>query len=281
MRIHVSIVAVLMLAGTMPALAETTVTITTNRLDCKVPPPDDVAPPATPSVPAGVQALENHKYALARANFSPLADRGDAEAERAMGQLLMIDCTGLQDKEAAAAWLTKAADAGNAIAAAQLGNAYMNGNGVAQDDNKAASLLQRAADAGIEQAEANLGYLYLSGRGVPMDKYQGIAWSVKAGEQGAPAALLNIANAYWKGGALPQDPKKALYYMFAALERSTGVQRARFATTTNEISRGMSATDIQRASERARRWSPGRGSLSDVLDDAKDRRDQLAKQASH
>jgi len=281
MRIHIWVVGTLMLAGVVPALAETTVTITTNRLDCKVPPPDDVTPPATPSVPAGMQAMENHKYALARANFSPLADRGDAGAERAMGQLLMTDCTGLQDKEAAATWLTKAADAGDMRAAAQLGNAYMNGNGVAQDDNRAAPLLQKAADAGIMQAQTNLGYLYLSGRGVSIDKYQGMAWSVKAGEQGAPAALLNIANAYWKGNALPQDPKKALYYMFAGLERSTGAQRTRFAGATNEISRGMSASDIQRASERARRWSPGTGSLSDVLDDAKDRQEQLAKQASH
>lgn len=278
---YIMIGVVLVLAGMTPALADTTVTITTNGLECKVPPPDDVTPPATPSVAAGVQAVKNHKYALARANFGPLADRGDAGAERAMGQLLMTDCTGLQDKEAAAGWLNKAADAGDMMAAAQLGNAYMNGNGVAEDDNKAVSLLQKAADAGIMQAEANLGYLYLSGRGVPADKYQGIVWSVKAGEQGAPAALLNIANAYWKGGALPQDSKKALYFMSAGLERSTGPQRARFAATTNEISRGMSASDIQRASERARRWSPGPGSLSDVLDDAKDRQKQLAKQSSN
>ena len=281
MRKHLTIAVVLMLASAAPALAETTITITTNRVDCKVPPPDEVTPPATPSVSAGVQAAKNRKYALARANFAPLAAEGNAEAERAMGQLLMTDCTGLQDKEAAATWLSKAADAGDVMAAAQLGNAYMNGNGVAQDDNKAAPLLQKAADAGNMQAEMNLGYLYFNGRGVPMDKYQGVAWSVKAGDQGAPAALLNIANAYWKGGALPQDSRKALYYMFAALERSTGEQRARFASTTNEISRGMSADDIRRASDRAKRWSPGQGSLSDVLDDAKDRQKQLAKQASH
>ena len=279
MRTYLTIA--LMLAGAAPVSAETTITITTNRLDCKVPPPEEVTPPATPNVSAGFQAAKNRNYALARANFAPVAAQGNAEAERAMGQLLMLDCTGLQDKAAAANWLSKAADAGDMMAAAQLGNAYMNGNGVAQDDNKATPLLQKAADAGVMQAQTNLGYLYLNGRGVPMDKYQGMVWSVKAGEQGAPAALLNIANAYWKGGALPQDSKKALYYMFAALERSTGEQRARFASTTNEISRGMSADDIRRASDRAKRWSPGQGSLSDVLDDAKDRQKQLLKQASH
>jgi Sel1 repeat len=260
-----------------PALADTTVTITTNNVTCQVPPPAEVPAPATPSVAAGVQAARNKDFALARANFSPLAANGDAEAERAMGQLLMQDCTGLQDKDAGANWLSKAADAGNIQAAAELGNAYMTGRGVAEDDNKAIPLLQKAADAGVKEAQTNLGYLYTNGRGVPMDKYQGMVWTVKGGEQGAPAALLNIAGAYFKGGALPQDNGKAAYYIYAALERSTGAQRSRFAGTTNDISRALSAADLARASRRALSWSPGPGSLSDVLDDAKRTQARTAK----
>jgi uncharacterized protein len=254
--------------------ADTTVTITENNVSCQASTPVAVTPPATPSLPAGVQAAKNRNFAMARANFQPLAENGSVEAQRDMGTLLMQDCTGIQDKEAAATWLAKAADGGDVLAAAQLGNAYMTGNGVAQDDTKAIPLLNKAADAGNGNAEANLGYMYSVGRGVPKDKYQFMVWSVKGGEQGAPAALMNIAQAYLKGEALPQDNDKAAYYMTAATQRSTGAQHTRFLAAVNNISRQMSLADFKREAERAQRWSPGPGSLSDVLDDAARRQKQ-------
>jgi hypothetical protein len=212
--------------------------------------------------------MKNRNYALAAANLKPLAEKGDAEAQRIYGNVLMTKCTGLEDDAAGAAWLQKAADSGDAIAAGQLGQAYMNGQGVAQDDNKAFALLSKSAAAGEAPAEVSLGYLYLTGRGTPKDLYQGRVWSVKAGEQGAPMALANIANAYFKGQALPQDNDNAAYYMALAIERSTGAQRQRVQANINNIARAVSADEVRRASDRARRWSPGKGSLSDVLDDA-------------
>ncbi len=64
----------------------------------------------------------------------------NADAQRAMGQLLMQNCTGLQDKDAAVGWLTRAA-AGNVPAEVQLGHAYRLG----QDDAKAFALYSQAA----------------------------------------------------------------------------------------------------------------------------------------
>ena len=255
------------------AFADTTITITSNGVACQVPAPAAVTPPVTPSISAGVQAAKNRNFAMAQANFQPLADGGNKEAQRDMGTLLMQECTGIQDKAAAATWLSKAADGGDNLAQAELGNAYMTGTGVAQDDNKAIGLLNQAAAAGIPAAQANLGFMYLNGRGVPMDKYQAMVWSVKGGEQGAPAALFNIAQAYANGKALPRDLDKAAYYLAVAIQHATGVQRVRFSQNTN-ISRLMSAADYKRATDRAQRWSPGPGSLSDVLDDAARRQKQ-------
>ena len=256
--------------GIALAQDDMSVTITATHMACQVAPPADVPAPVTPSAAAGGAAMQNHNYALARANFkAPLADAGNAEGQRLYGALLMVDCTGIQNKEEGAKWLQKAVDAGNVVAQSQLGNAYMRGDGVAQDDNKAFALLTQAANAGNALAEINLGYLYLNGRGAPMDKYQGMVWTVKAGEQGDPAALYNIANAYFRGGALPKDNDKAAYYMWAAFNRSIPAQRNRFAGTINEINRGLSQDDLKHEAERARHWSPGPGSLSDVLDDAK------------
>ena len=256
-------------AGAALAQDDTSITITATHTACQVPPPADVPTPAIPNAAAGNAAIQNHNYALARANFKAMAEKNDAVGQRLYGALLLMDCTGIQDKEAGATWLQKAADAGDVPAEAQLGNAYMRGDGLAQDDGKAFALLTKAADAGNANAQVNLGYLYLSGRGVPADKYQGMAWSVKAAEQGFPAALFNIANGYFRGNALPKDNDKAAYYMMAGFNRSTPAQHNRFSGTINEISRGVSGDDLKREAERARRWSPGPGSLSDVLDDAK------------
>ncbi|HEX4117980.1 MAG TPA: tetratricopeptide repeat protein [Rhizomicrobium sp.] len=258
-------------AGAALAQDDTSITITATHTACQVAPPADVPAPVTPSAAAGGAAMQNHNYALARANFKALADNGNVEGQRLYGALLMVNCTGIQDKEEGAKWLQKAADAGDVPAETQLANAYMNGNGLAQDDTKAFALLTKAANAGNALAQINLGYLYLNGRGAPMDKYQGMVWTVKAGEQGFAVALFNIANAYFKGKALPQDNDKAAYYMFTAFGRSTPAQHNRFASAINEINQGMSADALKHQAERARRWSPGPGSLSDVLDDAKER----------
>lgn len=258
----------ILLALASPAFADTTVTITQTNTECHVSPPEEVAAPVKPSAAAANAAVRDHNYALARANLKPLAESGDLEGERLYGQLLMQKCTGIEDKAAAANWLGKSADGGDVVAKAELGNAYMNGNGVAQDDAKAFALFQAAAAAGNPQAEVNLGYFYLSGRGVDKDQYQGMVWTVKAAEQGFPAALFNISHAYFKGEALPQDNDKAARYMVAAMMRSTPAQKNRFAGDINSVSRAVSVDDLKHAAERAKRWSPGPGSLSDVLDDA-------------
>lgn len=148
------------------ARADTTVTVTANSTDCKVSTPAEVVS-NSPSFAAGDAAMRNKNYALAQANFRALAQKGDAEGQRAYGQLLMMKCTGLQDQAAAADWLQKAADGGDIPAAAMLGNAYMNAMGVPQDDNKAFGLVTKAATGGNAGAQVDLGYLYLSGRGTP------------------------------------------------------------------------------------------------------------------
>jgi TPR repeat protein len=267
----------LLCLGAAGARADTTVTVTATTTDCKVSTPADVVS-NSPSIAAGEAAIKNHNYALALANFRPLAEKGDADGQRAFGELLMMKCTGLQDEVAAANWLQKAADGGNIPAAAMLGNAYMNAEGVPQDDNKAFALVTKAATGGNAAAQVNLGYLYLSGRGTARDTYQGMVWTVKAAEQGNPIALSNIAQAYFRGGALPQDTDEAAYYIFVAMERSTPAQKARYVTVSNNIIRAISQRDAAYASDRAKHWSPGEGSLSRVLRDAARRRDdQQAK----
>ncbi|HZQ41429.1 MAG TPA: tetratricopeptide repeat protein, partial [Rhizomicrobium sp.] len=262
------VLGMMMLA--LPAAAQNTA-ITVPTTPCADPPkPAAAAAPVTPSIAAGVAAARSRDFALALANFKPLAEQGDANAELAMGQLLMQNCTGLQDKPAAVEWLNKAATAGNIPARNLLGLAYMTGHGVPLDDNKAFALFSQTAAAGNAVGEMELGYLYTAGRGVPQDKYQGLQWTVKAAEQGNATALGNIANAYMHGEILEKDTDRAAYFLALTNERSTPAQRAEFMGISLQIRQEVSASDLARATSRAQRWSPGAGSLRDVLSDADD-----------
>jgi TPR repeat protein len=261
---------VFLVSTALTAAAQTTAITITNSACTNPQQPADVASPAMPSVAAGSVAAANRNFALARANFRPLAENGDPDAERAMGQLLMQDCTGLQDKSAAIGWLTKAVAAGNVVAENQLGRVYMLGLGVPQDDAKAFALFSQSAAANNAVGEVELGYLYLSGRGVPQDKYQALQWMVKSGEQGNAGALGNIAHIYLKGEILERDTDRAAYFLALANQRATAGQRNELMGASREIRAAVSIEDLERATKRSQRWSPGPGSLRDVLSDAED-----------
>ena len=264
------------LVGATGVRADDAVISTIPRGECQVPKPDDVAAPVTPSVAAGTAAANSKNFALAEANFRPVAESGNADGERALGQLLMQNCTGLQDKQAAVAWLSKAADANNIPAATQLGIAYMNGDGTAQDDNKAFALLTKGAAAGNPGAERALGYLYLNGRGVAQDRYVGMLWSIKAGERADATALSNIGGAYFRGDALPQDNAKAAYYISVALLHAAPADIPRFTLNRNSVARMLSEDDMQYEAKRAKDWAPGPDSLTQVIQDAAKRRYQTS-----
>ena len=247
-----------------PAQAQTTITTTVSSVNCKLDPAD--AAPVTPNVAAGIAA--GNKFSQAYNNFQPLAQKGDPEAQRRLG-ILMMRCAGLEDRALGLSWLNKAADAGDTEAAYALGIDYMNGTGVAQDDDKAFALVSKAAQAGKMEAQGTLGYLYSSGRGTPKDIYQGVVWTVKAAEQGGVTSLFNIARNYSEGSGLPQDNDKAAYYLYAALVRVPLNQRVKWVTLQNSISSKLNLKDGKDEARRALNWAPGKDSLSDVLDDAK------------
>jgi TPR repeat protein len=247
----------------------TTVTIT-NSACTNPPPPAEVPAPATPSVAAGSAAARNRDFALARANFHPLAENGDADAQRAMGQLLMQNCTGLQDKTAAVGWLTKAVAAGNVLAEVQLAHANRLGLGLPQDDAKAFALYSQAAATANPVAQMELGYLYFTGRGVPQDRYQGLQWTVKAAEQGNAVALGNIAGAYIKGEIVARDTDRAAYFLALANERAMPAERNELVGVSQMVRAAISVEDLSRQAKRAQSWTPGTGSLSRVLSDADD-----------
>jgi len=163
------------------------------------------AAPASADVKAGVDAWQAGNFARAVAEWRPLADQGDADAQFNLGQAYKLGrgvptdmriaqswyekaanqghgqsqaILGLikfqnGDRAGAMPWLRKGADAGDARAQYVLGTAMFNGDLVSRDWPRAYALMTRAAAQGLPQATANLEQM---NRFIPLEQRQrGIA----------------------------------------------------------------------------------------------------------
>jgi TPR repeat protein len=142
--------------------------------------PAPTAPPtvAAPSVRAGIEAWAAQNWPLAIANFRPLADRGDADAQYAMAQ------------------------------------AYFLGHGVPQNSNLAEQWYERAARQGNEEAQANYGLLlFQNGR-----RREAMPWIERAAGRGDPRAQYVLGTALFNGDLVGQDLARAYALMTRAAQ---------------------------------------------------------------
>lgn len=260
--IAAAVVALFALA--VPAIAQATPACSTQTAA--------EAPKIVPNYSAGREAWLSGKLSLAAAHFRPLAEDGDAKAQTALGQILMQGGCGVTANKAEAAnWLRKAAEAHDTTAEHLYAMALMNGDGVPQDDASAFTWAKRSAEAGVSQAQVTVGYLYSTGRGVKKNRQQGIRWAVMAAEQGAPVALSNLAKSYSSGDGVPKDLHRAMFLIATALQRVPPSQwqlSQRFLQTRYTIAHQLSVEDTKKIEQDAEKWSPGKGSLADVLADS-------------
>jgi hypothetical protein len=91
------------------------------------------------------QLVEEKKYSEAYGLIVPLAEKGNAEAQFALGSMYYYSYGVSWDYTKAMEWYRKAAEQGNADAQYQLGDMYYWSYGVSQDFAKAAEWYRRAA----------------------------------------------------------------------------------------------------------------------------------------
>ena len=92
-------------------------------------------------------AYQRGDYALAAQLYRPLAEQGNAEAQRLLGAIYYAGQGVSQDYQEAAKWYRKAAQQGNADAQLILGVMYRNGQGVSHDLVRSYMWLNLAATA--------------------------------------------------------------------------------------------------------------------------------------
>ena len=105
-----------------------------------------------------------------------LAEKGDAQAQSALGAVYAVGQGVKQDSKEAVKWFRKAAEQRCAKAQYNLGVIYRDSEGVLKDFKEAVKWFRKAAEQGYDNAQVNLGAMYANGNGVPQDNLTAYAW---------------------------------------------------------------------------------------------------------
>ena len=116
-------------------------------------------------------------------------------------------------------WYRMAADRGNAQAQVAIGNLYGEGQGVPQDYGEAMRWFRLAANQGNSEAQNDVGFFYLSGWSVPIDFAEAMRWLRKAADQGNEVAERNIGMIYLQGLGVKQDRAEAIRWFRKAADK--------------------------------------------------------------
>jgi uncharacterized protein len=137
----------------------------------------------------GYAAYQRGDYATALRHLRPLADKGDARAQSALGLMYYHGRGVPQHDPEAANWFRLAADQDDTVAQFHLGAMHAQGRGVPQDFNEAVKWYHLAADRGHGEAQYNLGLSYVKGEGVSKDYVTAHMWFNLAAAHFAPSEL--------------------------------------------------------------------------------------------
>lgn len=222
-------------------------------------------------------AYSKHDYATALKLYRPLAQRGSAQAQEALGGMYARGEGVAQDKAEALVWFKMAdnertglmafnkadyatalrifrplAERGQVLAEYVLGLMYANGQAVPQDYRQAMAWHRKAADQGEAKAQFSVGVMYFKGLGTKTDHSQAFKWYSRAAAQGDPAAQYNLGAMYDKGDSVKRDPVKA-----AALYTLAATARIRAAAVAKrQLAKSMTAAQLAAAEKQARAFTP-------------------------
>jgi len=147
------------------------------------------------------------------------AEQGDPAVQYQVGAKYFKGDGIEQNYAEAARWWKLAADKGQAEAQFNLGLMYFRGLDIEQDDVKAADLFIRAAKQDHGHAQYSLGVMYAYGRGIEKDYSEARKWFTRAAEKGIPQAQYNLGIFYENGYGIDADPLLAQqWYQRAAAQ---------------------------------------------------------------
>lgn len=138
---------------------------------------------------SGKAALEAGRYSQALKILLPLANAGNDEAQRIVGEMSYNGQGMNRSASASFAWNEVAAGRGNMIAQYNLGYLYEKGDGVAASRTEAIAWYTRAAMQGYSPAQHKLGDLYASSQ-----REKSIYWYDLARQNGDESAIKKLSS---------------------------------------------------------------------------------------
>ncbi len=174
-----------------------------------------VAMPAHADVKAGVDAWQQGDYARAIAEWRPLAQSGDPDAQFNMGQAYKLGRGVQPDLNVALDWYRKAAAQGHLRAEDNLGLLMFQQG----DRANAMPYLQRAAMRGEARAQYIVGTALFNGDLIGKDWVRAYALMNRASASGLPQAATSLEQ---MDKYIPEEQRKQGLTMAASLEKNKG-----------------------------------------------------------
>ncbi|MDB5744421.1 MAG: msfA [Polaromonas sp.] len=209
----------------------------------------------------GLAAYDKADYATALKELTPLAEKGNAQAQYRLGKIFNLGAGLPPNKMEAAKWIQMAAQQGLAEAQGTMGYLYLVGEGVVQNNELAVKWTRKAAEQGDATAQFNLSTMHSEKFGIKKNPAESLKWLRKAADQRHVQAMNTLGALYEKGQAgVKQNPVLAYMLFDASAEKGDSAAAAR----QKALEKNMSASDIRAGKDLARKWKPGT-SLTKVL----------------
>lgn len=155
------------------------------------------------------------------------ADRGDRQAQFALGIAHLNGAGVVKDRKMALAWLEKAAAQKHAGALYNLGVIAIDAD--FQDFPRAATLFREAAELGDMDAAYGLAVIYREGTGVARDRDESVKWLKRAAEERHIAAMVEFAIALFNGDGVEKDESMAAKFFAKAAQANSPIAQNRLA----------------------------------------------------
>ena len=166
----------------------------------------------------GLAAFQAKDYEKALQLLRPVAEKGDAKAQTALGVAYSFGLGVPEDSEAGVKWLRLAADQGDPSGQDWIGRNYLFGKGgLSRSASEALKWFRLAAAQGNAAGQFHVGLMYQGGLGVRKDNDEALKWLRLAAAQGQATA---IGLMYESGLGVNLDLDEAARWYLKAMKTS-------------------------------------------------------------
>ena len=155
------------------------------------------------------------------------AERGDRQAQFALGVAHLNGSGAPKDRKAAREWFQKAAAQNHGGALYNLGVLAIDAD--IQDFAGAAALFRKAAELGDMDAAYGLSVFYREGTGVPRDRAESIRWLQRAAQESHVAAMVEFGVALFNGDGVEKSEAGAAKLFGRAAQANSPIAQNRLA----------------------------------------------------